>query len=105
MTQPIICLENIQKMSSFVRDTGNLFDPFTASQPPDAPDRFQNMVDIQAEVYPEGRQVQHQSGQISQRDCSHPLEHDIGHHQESGVATAPQNALGQNGVEIGRAHV
>ena len=63
-----------------------------------APDGFQDLVDLQEEVDPEGGQVQDQAGQDTQGQRRDPEEHVVGHHQDFGVPAAAQHALGHDTV-------
>ena len=69
------------------------FDPQIATESTDAPNRLDDLIKLQANIDPECRQVQHQSGDGTHRDTDDPQKEDICHHQELGVAIALQPTL------------
>ena len=76
----------------------NDLDPFSASQPEDTPNAFDDLIDFQHGIDPEGGPMEHHAGQIPQGDGSHPQKEDVPYHQKLGIASGPQHAFGENGV-------
>lgn len=74
------------------------FEPFSAPQPEDAPDAFDDLIDFQHGIDPERRPMEYHPRQIPQGDRSHPQEEDVAHHQKFGISPGPQHAFGENGV-------
>lgn len=76
----------------------NFLDPFAASEAPDAPDGLGDLVGLQEEVDPEGRQVEDKAGQHAQRERHRPQEDIVGEHEYFCIAATAEDALGHDAV-------
>ena len=76
----------------------DLFDPLSAAQTDHTPNGLQYMIDLQAEIDPESRQVEHQTCQNTQRYGCHPQKYIVSQHQYLCIAAAAENTLGHNTV-------